>query len=156
MPSNNTNAYTWREDPAVPAFDDTHTIAVMDGECALCMWGARMIDRFDREGAIRIAPSQTPLGAALLKHHGFAPGDPESWLVLDQGRAYASLDGVVQIGRRIGGIARGLQVLNVLPKPFRDWLYRRIARNRYAFFKRRAVCTLPTASLQSRLIEPSQ
>lgn len=149
-----TDVFTWRTDPAVPAFQDTGTIAVMDGECVLCMFGARMIDRLDRSGMIRITPAQTPLGAALLQHHGYAPDDPDTWLVLDQGRAYVALDAMIHLGRSIGGIGRALQVLRLLPKPARDWLYQRIARNRYALFSRRQVCTLPTPSLQARLVQP--
>ncbi|MEL7467060.1 MAG: DCC1-like thiol-disulfide oxidoreductase family protein [Pseudomonadota bacterium] len=138
----------------MPDFTDTGTIAVMDGECVLCMAGARLIDTFDKSATVGICPAQTPLGTALLAHFGMAPDDPETWLVLDGGKAHESLDGIIHLGRRIGGIGWLLQVFRILPRPARDWLYRRIARNRYAFFARRETCTLPTPSLRKRLIEP--
>lgn len=147
--------FSWRSDVRVPAFEDTGTIAVMDGSCVLCMAGARAIDRLDRSGTIRICPAQSPLGAALLVHFGMDADDPESWLVLDRGKAQGGLDGILWLGRRIGGIGWLSQILWVLPRPVRDWLYRRIARNRFALFGRREVCTLPTARLQARLIEPT-
>lgn len=34
---------SYRDDPAVPTFDDTAPVAFMDGERALCAFGARMI-----------------------------------------------------------------------------------------------------------------
>ena len=40
----------------------------------------------------------------------------------------------------------------VLPRPVRDWLYRRIARNRYAIFGRTQMCASPDAALKQRLL----
>ena len=146
--------FSWRTDPSVPDFNDAGTIAFMDGECVLCMTGARMIDRFDRSRLIGISPTQSVLGKAILNHFGMSPSDPDSWLVLHQGRAYKALDAIIHLGRIIGGVGHLLRILTILPKPARDWLYRRIARNRYALLGRRSTCELPTPSLQSRLVEP--
>lgn len=144
--------FSWREDPAVPGFDDSVPVAVMDGDCALCCWGARMIHRLDRGGTTRICPVQSPLGAALLTHHGLVPDDPASWLFLDAGRAYRDFDAVIHAGRRFGGWGRLTAVLRVLPRPLRDGLYRRMARSRYALFGRADLCALPEPGLQRRLI----
>lgn len=54
--------YAYRSDPTVPAFPDSGPIAVLDGECALCARGARIIARLDREGSFRICPVQSPVG----------------------------------------------------------------------------------------------
>ena len=146
--------FSWRTDPAVPRFQDSGTVVFMDGECVLCMSGARLIDRFDRKRQIGISPTQSVLGNAILKHFGMAPEDPDSWLVLDNGAAYTALDAIIHLGSRIGGIGHLLRIFSVLPKPLRDWLYHRIARNRYAILGRRKTCELPTRSLQARLIVP--
>tara|TARA_Y100001001_G_C7915425_1_gene276780 strand:+ start:162 stop:329 length:168 start_codon:yes stop_codon:yes gene_type:complete len=47
-------AYSYREDPTVPAFDDDGQIAVMDGDCALCTWGTRTIAKLDKSGTFRL------------------------------------------------------------------------------------------------------
>jgi hypothetical protein len=78
--------HSYRSDPRVPAFDDRHPIALMDGNCALCCFGARIIDRLDRAGEIRICPVQTRLGRALLQHYGLSVDAPETWLLLERGR----------------------------------------------------------------------
>lgn len=146
--------YSWRSNASVPAFDDAGTVAFMDGECVLCMTGARLLDRMDRAGRIGISPTQTPLGRAMLAHFGMSATDPDSWLVLHQGKAYTALEAIILLGRVIGGPAALLRVLVILPKPARNWLYHRIARNRYALLGRRDVCELPTRSLQARLVQP--
>lgn len=144
--------FSYTHDPKVPDFDDSHPIAVMDADCALCSKGARMIHRADPAGTIRICPVQSPLGRALLHHYGLRPDDPTSWLLLDKGRAYEDLDAVMQLCAILGGWARVAAVLKVLPKPLRVWIYRRVANNRYALFGHEDLCALPDPAFQRRLM----
>lgn len=145
--------YSYRTDSAVPAFDDSRPMTVMDGECALCTTGARLIARFDKLGEFRICRAQTKLGQSLLLHYGLSPHDPESWLYLVDGRAYTSLDGMIRAGNRVGGAGRLLQPLRLLPRALQDWLYRRLARNRYWLFGRTDMCSVPDPALRARLME---
>ncbi len=144
--------FSFRGDPAVPEFDDSVPVAVMDAECAVCSWGARMIHRLDRSGDVRICPVQTPLGSALLHHYGLKPDDPSSWLFIDDGVAHVDFEAVLHAGQRFGGWARLTALLRVFPKPVRDWLYQRLARNRYRLFGRSDMCALPDPGFQKRLI----
>jgi predicted DCC family thiol-disulfide oxidoreductase YuxK len=73
-------------------------------------------------------------------------------IVLD-GRVYTELDAFIEIARRFGGLWRLLPVLYAIPRPLRDWLYSRIARNRYRWFGRRDVCYLPTPDLAPRFLD---
>ena len=147
-----TRPYSFRDDPAVPAFDDSAPVAVMDAECAVCSWGARMLHRLDRSGRVRICPDQSPLGAALMRHYGLDPKDPASWQFLDEGVAHVDFEAVLHAGWRFGGWGRLTAVLRILPRPVRDWLYRRLARNRYALFGRADLCALPDPAFQRRLL----
>jgi predicted DCC family thiol-disulfide oxidoreductase YuxK len=145
--------YSYRHDPAVPPFDDSGPIAFMDADCLLCATGARLISRFDRAGAVRICPVQSRLGRAMLIHHGLDPDGPESWLYLEGGRATTSLDAIIRVGRRVGGPGHLLAAFRVLPRPAQDWLYRRIARNRYALFGHTDMCALPDPALRARIMD---
>lgn len=144
--------YSYRADPEVPAFDGGEAFAVMDAHCALCAHGVRWIARRDTAEAIKIVPLQSPLGEALMRHYGLDPADPTSWMFLDRGQAHHSLDAVIQVGQRLGGIWRGFAALKVLPRPVRTWLYRRVARNRYRLFGRGDLCNLPDPDVQKRLV----
>jgi predicted DCC family thiol-disulfide oxidoreductase YuxK len=134
--------------PDIPAFP----VAVMDADCALCSFGARMIHRLDRTGTIRICPVQSDLGQALLVRHGIDAVDPESWLFLAEGRAWTDFDAMVEVGRRTGGWGRVLGLLMLIPRPLRGWLYARVARNRYAVFGRGDLCAIPDPAFRARLI----
>jgi predicted DCC family thiol-disulfide oxidoreductase YuxK len=146
------DAYSYRLDDAVPPFEDRGPIVFMDGDCALCTRGARLIAKLDRAGEFRICPIQTPLGQAVMRHYGLDPDDPESWLYLADGKAYTSIDGMIRAGRCMGGWGRLLAVLTVLPRPAQDWLYRRLARNRYRLFGRTDMCAVTDARLRKRLL----
>jgi len=145
-------AYSYRDDSDVPLFDDTTPVAVMDADCALCSWGAQMIHRLDHSGTVRICPVQSPLGAALLRHYGLQPDDPDSWLFLDQGQPYMDFEAVLHACATFGGWARLALCLHLVPKPLRHWLYQRMARNRYAVFGHNDMCALPDPAFQKRLL----
>jgi len=144
--------FSYRDDPDVLAFDDAGPIAFMDAECALCSRGAQMIHRLDKVGAFRICPVQTPLGHAILDHFDMQPEDPESWLILDNGKMYRDLDALAYLGKRTGGLGHLLRVVLILPKQIRDPLYSLVARNRYNIFGKRDMCAIPDAAFQKRLM----
>jgi predicted DCC family thiol-disulfide oxidoreductase YuxK len=127
-------------------------IAVMDATCALCSFGARMIHRLDKSGTIRICPVQSPLGQSLLAQNGITATDPESWLFIADGRVWTDFDAMAEVGLRSGGWGNLLRMLRLIPKPLRDWLYARVARNRYAMFGRGDLCAIPDPALRARLI----
>ncbi len=146
------SAYSYRDDPSVPDFDDRGPITFMDGDCVLCTMGARLIARFDVARKIKICPVQSTLGQAVLHHFGVDPASPETWLYLVDGRAYTSIDAIIRVGARIGGWELILQPLRVVPGPILDWIYRRIARNRYRVFGRTDMCGVADQNLRDRLI----
>ena len=146
-------AHSYRGDAAVPDLPDRDPIAFMDGNCVLCTFGARLIARHDRSGRIRICPVQSLTGQAVLYHYGLDPKDPDSWLFLIDGRAYTSFRAMIRAGAFIGGIGWLLQPLRLLPRPLSDWLYRRIARNRYSMLGETDMCAVPDPALRARMIE---
>lgn len=132
---------------------ETHAIAVMDGSCALCAFGAKMVHRLDTSGTIKIAPIQGETGAALMVAHGLDPLDPDSWLLIEEdGTVTRDLEALIRLGRRTGGIGWLLVWLKVFPKSARNWMYARVARNRYAMFGRAEMCEIPDKGLQARLL----
>jgi predicted DCC family thiol-disulfide oxidoreductase YuxK len=144
--------YSYRADPAVPAFDDARPLALVDGECALCSRMARWICRLDAKEEFHIAPVKSPLGRALLAHYGLDADDPLSWLYLAEGRAYGELDAVARAGRRLGGLGLADAPLGALPSPIRRRLYEFVAKRRIRWFGRADLCALPDAALRRRLL----
>lgn len=126
-------------------------VTVMDAQCALCARGAAWIARNDAAQEFLIVPMQTKLGQMLLQQHRLDPGDPTSWLYLEQGQAYTSTDAIIQAGQKLGGKWRVLTAMRIIPRSLRDALYRMVARNRYRWFGQGDMCAMPDPEVQRRL-----
>jgi predicted DCC family thiol-disulfide oxidoreductase YuxK len=145
-------AYSYRTDAEVPAFPDDKPLVVFDGVCVLCTGFARFVLRHDTARQFRLATAQSPLGQALFRHYGLSTDEFESNLVIADGRAYVKLDTVALVGEKLGGIWHVFSILRLLPRPVADWLYDRIARNRYALFGRTQRCMMPPPEWRDRFI----
>jgi predicted DCC family thiol-disulfide oxidoreductase YuxK len=145
-------AFSYRQDISVPRFDDAAPIVFMDGLCALCAGAARLICKFDRRGEFRISPMGGDLARTVLSHYGLEPTDPASWLYLEDGKAYASMEAVIRVGRRLGGWCRCVEVLRLLPNVVQEGLYRSLARHRYWLFGRQDWCAAPDPLVRRRLL----
>ncbi|MEM6683909.1 MAG: DCC1-like thiol-disulfide oxidoreductase family protein [Pseudomonadota bacterium] len=144
--------YSYKTDPSVPHFDAGEVFTVMDSQCSLCARAARWIASNDRRRQFKIVPLQSAIGQALMQHYGLDPHDPASWLFIDHGDASSSLDAFIRVGWRLGGIWRAMAVLRILPRAVQDWLYVRVARNRYRLFGTTDMCSVPDQELQHRLM----
>jgi predicted DCC family thiol-disulfide oxidoreductase YuxK len=144
--------YSYRADPAVPAFPDDKALVVFDGVCVLCSGFAKFILKRDPACAFRLTTAQSPIGQALFRHYGLDTETLEPNLVLIDGHPYAKLDTVVAVGKRLGGGWRLLSVLRAIPRPIGDWLYDRVARNRYRLFGRHDRCMMPEPQWRERFI----
>ena len=144
--------WSWRDDPAVPAFPDEHPLILFDGECVLCSANAQFVLRHDRKRRFRLTTAQGPLGQALYRHFGLSQTDFETMLLIEDGRVRRDSDGVIAISEGLGWPWRIAGVLRVLPAPLRDRLYRLVARNRYRLFGRRATCWVPSAPVADRIV----
>ena len=145
--------YSYRTDPKVPPFPDDGALLVFDGVCVLCSGSAKFILKRDRARRFRFTTAQSPLGQALFAHYGLDAQAFETNLVLFEGRAYGKLDTVILAGRLLGGVWRMLTVLRVLPRPLGDWLYDRVALNRYRLFGRTEACMMPPPEWRDRFID---
>lgn len=119
-------------------------VIVYDGFCHVCSGGIRFLEKHRIEPPFALLPTTSEQGRALLMEHGIDPQDPSTFLVVDGGRAYIASDASIQVAAAVGGLWRLARVARVVPRSWRDALYRLIARNRYRWFGRRTTCYLPS------------
>ncbi|MGI4884615.1 MAG: thiol-disulfide oxidoreductase DCC family protein [Janthinobacterium lividum] len=127
---------------------------LFDGVCNLCHGLVQFVIRHDAAGRFRFAALQSDAGRALLAAHGAPPVAPvpESVLLVANGRVYARSAAVLRIAQGLGWPWRLAAAGWAVPGPWRDALYRFVARRRYRWFGRQASCLLPTPALQARFL----
>jgi len=54
--------------------------------------------------------------ACFVRHFDMVPEDPSSWLYLEHGQGYGTLDATVMVSQKLGGIWRGLAAC-AMPDP---------------------------------------
>lgn len=91
-------------------------------------------------------------GRALAEANGIDPETPQSFLFIKDGEIYRASDAVIALARHVGGIGKLAVVGKILPRFLRDWLYDRIAKNRYKLFGRTEHCYLPSPENRHRFV----
>lgn len=132
---------------------DAGAIVVFDGVCVLCNGWVDFLLRRDRRGRFRFAAMQSPAGRRLLAGHGLDPDDPASFLLLDAQGAHTDSEAILRLLVRLGGPWKAAAAGWLLPRAWRDALYRQVARNRHRWFGRRPACRLPDPAHADRFID---
>jgi predicted DCC family thiol-disulfide oxidoreductase YuxK len=127
----------------MPSPDLKARIIIFDGVCNVCSGWVRFLEHHRIDPPFKLIPMQTDEGKALLIEYGIDPEDPTTFLVLDRGQQFTESDGTIHIITTLGGLWSAFEAARVIPKTWRDSLYRLLARNRYRWFGRRSTCYLP-------------
>ena len=138
----------WRPQPA-PDLPDG--LVLFDGVCVLCSGWVQFTIARDRRAHFRFVPAQSVYGRVLLERFGIDPDDFETNAVVERGRVVFKSDAALTVLGELPGW-RWTRLLRAVPRALRDWLYDRIARNRYRLFGRRDACLMPTPELAGRII----
>ncbi len=137
------------------SFDPPGDLIIFDGVCNLCEASVNFIIRHDNAGVFRFVPSQSELGSALQRRHNVNTAGLDTVILIRDGQVYTESDAAVRIAAALDGRWRWLSLARWIPRPARNWAYRRIANNRYRWFGRKDVCLMPTPELRRRFLESS-
>ena len=127
-------------------------ILLFDGHCNFCNAWVRLIVRRDTAKKILFTPLQSPLGRKMLEEYKIDVNYTESLVFFEEERFSVSSTAALRIYSYLDGWERHLQLLSVLPRPFRDAIYHFIAKYRYKWFGRREQCMVPTSELRDRFL----
>jgi len=144
--------YSYRRDPAVPAFPDDRPIIVFDGHCSLCSGWAKVVLKYDWQQKFRLLPAQSDLGRAIYIHYGLDPQDYETNILIAEGSAWFKSEGSIRMAEQLGFPWSVAGVFRVMPVRLRDGLYQFVARNRLRVFGRRDVCYRSEAGYEGRFL----
>lgn len=126
-------------------------VVLFDGTCNLCNGSVQFIIDHERAPTLKFASLQSDAARTLLGAE-LPPGDPESVMLVEDGRTYSHSTAALRIARYLRAPWRWLVVLVVVPRFLRDAVYRFIARNRYRWFGKSETCRVPTPELRARFL----
>jgi predicted DCC family thiol-disulfide oxidoreductase YuxK len=131
--------------------DVSDGLILFDGVCILCSWWVRFIIKRDVLVRFRFVPIQSSYGAALAANFGIDPKNPETNVVILGGRAYFKSDAAIRV---LEGLPRWswIGVFAFTSRRIRDWIYDRVARNRYSLFGKTETCLIPEPAIAQRFV----
>ena len=127
-------------------------VIVFDGICNWCNLWVTFTIKHDPSGTFKFGMLQSAPGQEILKRLGFSTDDFETFLLLDRGRVFTKSTAVLNIARHLSGFWPFFYLGIVIPRPLRDFIYDRVARNRYRLMGKSAVCRVPTPSERVRFV----
>jgi len=127
-------------------------IILFDGVCNLCSGWVQFVYQRESQAHFKFVSVQSETGQMLLQWSGLPTDRYETMVYIEHGQAYFKSDAFLQI---VSLLKKPWPLINTgkfIPKFMRDWMYDRVARNRYRLFGRRKLCMLPSKPLKQRFL----
>lgn len=137
-----------------PLLKDGETVVLFDGTCKLCNGWAKFIIRHDRLHRIRLATVQSSQGQQLLAWAGLPTDHFNTIVLIAENRFFVRSDAMFEILARLPPPWPLLRGARCVPLALRDWIYDKIALNRYRLFGRYDTSRTPTADHPQRFMNP--
>ena len=129
-----------------------HAIILFDGVCNFCDASVNFVIKRDKRGYFRFAPLQEPKGAEIAWQHGVDPERLDTFVLIENGRAYRKSGGALRVARRLGRLYPLAFALFAVPPFIRDFFYDWFARHRYRWFGKKDACMVPSPEVRDRFL----
>jgi predicted DCC family thiol-disulfide oxidoreductase YuxK len=128
-------------------------IIVFDGVCNLCSGWVSFVYNRDIAGRFKFVSVQSELGKELLIWCGLPTNYFSTMVYIENGQAYFKSSAFLYIVKWLKFPWPPMWLIGRrMPKFMRDWLYSRVALNRYRLFGKRSSCLVPTGQLAARFL----
>ena len=128
-------------------------ILFFDGYCSLCNWSVDFVMQRDKKRLISFASLQSETAKKLLPEALVAKAEPDSLVVWTPAFLLDESDAVLFIAKLLDFPYNMALVMKIMPRSWRDHLYRFVARNRYKWFGKRDTCRMPTGDELERMLD---
>ena len=136
-----------------PHIEINDCVILFDSICKLCNAWCQFIIKYDTQQRFKLCSVQSPEGQSILKHFNMSTDHFDTMLYVEGGKYFDKSDAFLHIVNKLGLPWRSLYVFRVIPKGIRNWLYDRIALNRYLLFGKYDSCMLPNKENENRFLK---
>jgi predicted DCC family thiol-disulfide oxidoreductase YuxK len=126
------------------ASDDERPVVIFDGYCKFCNFWVNFLLAADTGHKLVFAARQSAAGAQLLSRFSQHAQDLDTVVLVENSVFAVRSTAILHAFRLMGGLWQMIYFLIVVPRPFRDFIYDSIARNRFRWFGKRAHCRMPS------------
>lgn len=131
---------------------DGYAVVFVDGDCLLCNGFVDILIRLDSNHRVLISTLE---GKTAQRYLPPLPKAREAWSIVywDEQGFHTQSQAFVRLGHRLGGWLSVLSgIVQIIPAPIRNAVYRFVGRNRYRWFGRRSTCRFLTEKDQARFL----
>ena len=127
-------------------------VVFYDGVCNLCNSTVQFVLKREKKGSYLFAQIGGENYKKLIKKHPESLG-VDSILFYQDNKLYSKSSAALKILIGLDGVWRLLSVFWLIPLPIRDFIYDRIASNRYTVFGKTDSCTFMNSNTLTRFID---
>ena len=128
-------------------------IILFDGVCNLCSAFLSFIYERDKKVSFKFAWIQSEHGEEISKWLNLPTNNYETMVYIENGNPYLRSSAFLRIVKFLKFPWAELSIGFIVPKFIRDWIYDRVASNRYKLFGKKDQCLIPTGDLKKRFLE---
>ncbi len=136
-----------------PNVGENDSVILFDGVCKLCNTWSQFIIKVDTQQRFKLCSVQSPEGQNILRHFEMATDHFDTMLYVEGNQYFDKSDAFLNVINKLGLPWRLLYLFKVIPKGIRNWLYDRIALNRYYLFGKYDTCMLPSEENEHRFLK---
>ena len=128
-------------------------VILFDGVCKLCNTWSQFIIKVDKQHRFKLCSVQSLEGQSILNHFKMPIDHFDTLLLVEGNQCFVKSDAFLNVVKQLGLPWRLLYLFKILPKVIRNWLYDRIALNRYYLFGKYDTCMLPSEENEHRFLK---
>jgi predicted DCC family thiol-disulfide oxidoreductase YuxK len=136
-----------------PNVDINDCVILFDGICKLCNAWSKFIIKYDNRQRFKLCSVQSPEGQSILAHFNMPTDYFDTMLYVEGNQYFDKSDAFLNIINKLGFPWRILYVFKIIPTGIRNWLYDRIALNRYSLFGKYDSCMMPSKDNDHRFLK---
>ncbi len=137
----------------IAAIIQKHDIVLFDAVCVICNGWAKFLIKHDRQAKFKLVSAQSDVGEEILQHYGMSTTHYTTMVVILNGQLYTESTALLKVMQHLGLPFSLMNAGYFIPRPIRDFLYHRVALNRYWLFGQTHQCLIPSAENRQHFLE---
>lgn len=127
-----------------------HPLIIYDGFCSLCGSFLNFVVRRDVKQIFEFNAFQSKKYAELRMKYSALPQLPDSVILIFENKIYYRSDAVLEILNLVGCSSLLIKFIRFLPLRLRDFIYDKVAVNRFKLFTKRDSCFILSREIKNQ------